>query len=96
MPRTVNAEKQIGDSRQRDYWSEGGQIFFHLGLAYGTLPDGKRQCIGPEDEVQRALKENRSLGNNTLDNILIMDMNCRAEEPVKVKRARNALRKILH
>jgi len=36
----------MSDKKTRDYWSEGGQIFFHYGKAYGVAPDLTTACLG--------------------------------------------------
>ena len=36
----------MSDKETRDYWSEGGQIFFHYGKAYGVAPDLTTACLG--------------------------------------------------
>ena len=33
----------MSDKETRDYWSEGGQIFFHYGKAYGVAPVSQKQ-----------------------------------------------------
>jgi len=71
-------------SIDRDYWSEGGQIFFHHSAAWSTKLDGSPCCLGTEDDVLKALDENKRTGNPVIDNILTIEINSRNRpEPVQ-------------
>lgn len=71
------------DSNEQDYWSRGGQIFFHQGKAYATAVEPKAQgdgvrlaypvIIGTENEVLDALYHKKSLGNSFADNVITLD-----------------------
>lgn len=66
----------------KSYWSEGGQIFFNCGKAYGVSTDLSSICLGEEGKILQALSDNKSMGINTIDNILRREINNRGCEDV--------------
>lgn len=77
----------------RACWSEGGQIFYCDGLAYGLSPKLRTICIGSEADILKAFKEHKSMGNPIIDNILTMDINNRGKSPqTRTRRHRMAFK----
>ena len=70
------------NSIERDYWSEGGQIFFSSGWAWGVAPNLRRICLGKEEDILRALSGSISMGDTKVDDILRIELNCRGKENV--------------
>ncbi len=93
------AKERIG------FWSEGGQIFFLYGKAFGVIIHGteypkelKTVCIGTEEEILKALQNNTSTGNSRIDNILTMELNYRgtSETPPRAPVRRHTTGKKRH
>lgn len=80
------------NKKGEDYWSEGGQTFFCCGRAYGVSPDLRSFDMGSEEEILDCLKNNKSTGNTTIDNILVMEINNRgvssAPRRIRMRRRR--------
>lgn len=74
MPKT----KQEQEARL--YWSQGGQILFYYGKAYGLAPDSKTIYLGTEAEILKTLDEKKAVGNPTIDNILRLEINNRGKQ----------------
>jgi len=67
-------------------WSEGGQVYFTGGYAWGVSPKGRTICIGEEQEILNALRENKSTDNPIINNILTMEINNRGMTPEPIIR----------
>ena len=52
-------------------WSEGNQIFFLEGFAWGVLSNLKTACLGTEESILKAMSEGTD--NPVLENILRME-----------------------
>ncbi len=83
------------DEIQPARWSEGNQVLFLGGKAFGVSPHLKTICIGDEKDILTALEDKKSTGNDIIDNILTLEMNNRADVnlPVKHKYWRRPKRK---
>ena len=67
----------------RDYRSEGGQIFFCGGKAYGLTPRLQTLCLGSEAEILQALSENKLTGHVAINNILLLELGNRGKKKTK-------------
>lgn len=63
--------------QDRNSYSEGNQITFCDGKAWGVAPDLSTIYLGKETDILDALKNNKLTGNKTVDNILTMEINSR-------------------
>ena len=61
----------------KDYWSEGGQIHFSDGLAWGISPDFQTICLGTEADILKALEQNIKISPPVANGILLAELKCR-------------------
>ncbi len=54
-------------------WSKGNQLFFLDGYAYGVTEELVNICLGKEEEVIKALNENKKTNNLILNQILKLE-----------------------
>lgn len=57
-----------------DYWSPGGEIFFHHSYAYAVAPDLHTFQLGKREDIEATIKSGQPTGNKTVDSILRMDL----------------------
>jgi hypothetical protein len=60
----------MADKETKDCWSEGGQIYYCGGSAYGVDNNLQTFCIGGEAEVRQALKDKKMTDNPIINKIL--------------------------
>ena len=63
-----------------DRWSEGNQIYFLNDRAFAVSPELQTINLGDEVPILDALKNNKSMGNPVIDNILTSEINCRGKD----------------
>ena len=83
------------EQKSKDQWSEGGQVFYSEGWAWGVTSKGGRICLGTEEEIKEALAKHIRTGIPVVDNILIMEWNAMLEpaEPPRARMRRSKIKK---
>ena len=72
--------------QEEAYWSEGGQVFFCDGNAYGLRRNLANVHLGTEQELLEALS-GKTVESRLIQNIITMDINNRGKQAGAIPRS---------
>lgn len=64
----------------KNYWSEGGQIQFIDGYAWGIGLEFQTICLGTEADILKALEQNIKISPPVANEILLAELKCRNQK----------------
>ena len=74
-------------------FSQGGQVQYIDGSAYGINQSGRPICLGKEDDLRKAIENNKTSNSPIINQILSMEWEQRVAPVKPARRATAAIRR---